>query len=85
MCAEVTERAMANTGRDELLLVGGVGANKRFCEMLKIMCKERGATFFKVPMPLAVDNGAMIAWEGFLRKDESREMEVNPHWRVDEV
>lgn len=85
MLAEVVERAMANTGKKELLLVGGVGANKRFCEMLNIMCKERGAKFFKVPMNLAVDNGAMIAWEGFLRKDEKQDFEVDAHWRVDEV
>jgi N6-L-threonylcarbamoyladenine synthase len=85
MLAEVVERAMAHTDNNELLLVGGVGANKRFCEMLGVMCKERGATFFKVPMDLAGDQGAMIAWEGYLRKDESGDMEVNPHWRVDEV
>jgi N6-L-threonylcarbamoyladenine synthase len=83
--AEATERAMAYTDKKELLLVGGVGANKRFCEMLDIMCKERGAKFYKVPMDLAGDQGAMIAWEGFLRKDESSDIEVNPHWRTDEV
>ena len=83
MLAEVTERAMANAGKKELLLVGGVGANQRFCEMLSIMCKERGAKFYKVPMDLARDNAAMIAWEGYLRKES--DVEVNPHWRVDEV
>jgi len=85
MLAEVVERAMAHTGKQELLLVGGVGANKRFCEMLDIMCKERDAVFYKVPMDLAGDQGAMIAWEGFLRKNESGDIEVNPHWRTDEV
>ncbi|MBU0457623.1 MAG: UGMP family protein, partial [Nanoarchaeota archaeon] len=85
MLTEVVERAMAHIGKKELLLIGGVGANKRFCEMLEIMCKERGAKFYKVPMSLAGDQGAMIAWEGFLRKDEKREIEVNPHWRVDEI
>ena len=85
MLTEVAERAMANTGKEELLLVGGVGANKRFCEMLNIMCKERGAKFFKVPMDLAGDQGAMIAWEGFLRQKESGDIEVKPHWRTDEV
>ena len=85
MCAEVAERALAHTEKKELLLVGGVGANKRFCEMLKIMCKERGATFHLVPMELATDNGAMIAWEGFLRKDTFGDGEVNAQWRTDEV
>ena len=85
MCAEVVERALAHSGKKELLLVGGVGANKRFCEMLELMCKERGAKFYKVPMDLAGDQGAMIAWEGFLRKDSYGDIEVNPHWRADEV
>ena len=85
MLTEVVERAMAHTDKKELLLVGGVGANKRFCEMLDIMCKERDAKFYKVPMSLAGDQGAMIAWEGFLRKNESGDIEVNPHWRTDEV
>jgi len=85
MLAEVVERAMAHTGKKELLLVGGVGANQRFCEMLNVMCRERGAKFYKVPMSLAGDQGAMIAWEGFLRKKSYGDIEVNPHWRTDEV
>lgn len=85
MCTEVVERAMANTGKKELLLVGGVGANQRFCQMLEIMCLERGAKFYKVPLDLAGDQGAMIAWEGYLRKDHYGDMEINPHWRADEV
>ena len=85
MLAEVVERAMAHTGKKELLLVGGVGANKRFCEMLDLMCKERGAKFHKVPMDLAGDQGAMIAWEGFLRMKDYGDEEVIPHWRTDEV
>lgn len=85
MLTEVAERALAHTEKKELLLVGGVGANNRFCEMLDLMCKERGAQFFKVPSELVRDNGAMIAWEGFLRKDQFGDMQVNPHWRIDEI
>lgn len=87
MCTEIAERALAHIEKKELLLVGGVGANKRFGEMLNLMCKEREATFHFVPMDLATDNGAMIAWEGFVRKDEpgNENREVNPHWRTEEV
>ncbi len=85
MLAEVTERVMANSGKNELLLVGGVGANKRFCEMLTIMCKERGALFYSVPGELVRDNGAMIAWEGFLQKGQLGDIGARPHWRIDEV
>ena len=85
MMAEVVERAMAHTEKKELLLVGGVGANKRFCQMLDIMCQERGAKFYKVPMNLAGDQGAMIAWEGYIRREQFSDIKVNPWWRTDEV
>jgi glycoprotease/Kae1 family metallohydrolase len=86
MATEVTERAMSNTQKNELILVGGVGANKRFCEMLDLMCKARGAVFYNVPMKLAGDQGAMIAWEGYLRRDEAQQVfKVNSKWRTDEV
>ena len=84
-CCEIAERAMAATGKQELILVGGVGANTHFCQMLKKMCEERNATFFNVPMNLAGDQGAMIAWEGFIRIQEKTEMKVNCKWRTDEV
>lgn len=85
MLTEVVERAIAHTEKKELVLIGGVGANKRFCEMLEIMCKERGCKFYKVPMSLAGDQGAMIAWEGYLRRKEFGDIKVRPHWRIDEV
>ena len=85
MCAEVAERALAHADKKELLLVGGVGANTRFCEMLTIMCAARETKFYQVPMDLAGDQGAMIAWEGFLRKDQSGDITVKPHWRTDEI
>jgi len=64
MLVETAERALAHTGKDELLLGGGVGCNKRLQEMCEIMCKERGAKFFCPPASLLVDNGAMIAYLG---------------------
>lgn len=85
MLAEVSERALAHTGKKELLLVGGVGANQRFCEMLSLMCQERKAKFYKVPVELAGDNGAMIAWEGWLRKREYKDEGVKTFWRINEV
>ena len=81
MLAEVAERALAHTGKQELLLVGGVAANQRLRAMLTLMCQGRGTRFYTVPMDLATDNGAMIAWEGFLRKEQYGDMGVQPHWR----
>jgi len=88
MLAEVAERAMAHTGKSELILIGGVAANKRLCEMLSIMCKERNASFFPVPLEYCGDQGVMIAWQGILEYKAGKrisEIEIYPYERVDEV
>ena len=60
-CVEVAERALAHTGKTELLLGGGVACNDRLREMSKIMCDERGANCFWPEKPFCIDNGTMIA------------------------
>jgi N6-L-threonylcarbamoyladenine synthase len=87
---EATERAIAHINKKEILLTGGVAANSRLQEMLKIMSKERGVKFAVVPLALAGDNGAMIAWQGLLeyvagKKQINKATEINQHWRTDEV
>src|SRR3989344_3997791 len=66
MLIEVSERAMAHTGKKELLLGGGVACNRRLQEMAKIMCRERNAKCFVPENQFLVDNAAMIAWLGIL-------------------
>ena len=61
MLLEVTERAMAHTGKNELILGGGVACNKRLQEMSKIMTEQRGANVFFIDNQYYVDNAAMIA------------------------
>ena len=87
MLTEVTERAMAHTDKEEILLVGGVAANKRLQEMLNIMCEERGAKLFFVPMEYAGDNGTMIAWNGIVSNDPIKieDSKINQKWRTDQV
>ena len=46
MLVEITERAMAHVGSNEVLIVGGVGCNERLQEMMGIMAKERGGMVF---------------------------------------
>ncbi|MCK9568025.1 N(6)-L-threonylcarbamoyladenine synthase Kae1 [Candidatus Pacearchaeota archaeon] len=64
MLIETAERALAHTGKKELLLGGGVACNSRLQEMAKKMCDERGVKFFVPPNNLLTDNGAMIAYLG---------------------
>ncbi len=89
MLVEITERAMAHTNKKELILTGGVAANKRLQEMCRIMCEERGASFSAPKMELAGDNGAMISWNGILAKKDAtknyKKIDINPKWRAEEV
>ncbi|MDP3918803.1 MAG: KEOPS complex N(6)-L-threonylcarbamoyladenine synthase Kae1 [Nanoarchaeota archaeon] len=86
MLIEVTERALAHCEKNEVLLIGGVAANKRFSEMLHDMCKSRGAQAYTVPMEYAGDQGAMIAYQGYLEKDKQQtDFDFNPRWRIDEI
>ena len=66
MLVEVTERALSHTQKDEVMLCGGVSANKRLREMLNVMATEHGAKFYMPEMKLCGDNGVMIAWLGLL-------------------
>ncbi len=90
MLTEITERAMAHTEKEEVLLGGGVACNKRLQEMVETMAKERGAKFFCPPNEFLVDNGAMIAWTGLLMYESGMEMKleetkVRQNYRTDEV
>ncbi|MCK4780401.1 MAG: tRNA (adenosine(37)-N6)-threonylcarbamoyltransferase complex transferase subunit TsaD, partial [Candidatus Lokiarchaeota archaeon] len=50
MVAEVTERALAHTEKKEVLLTGGVAANKRLQSMIEYISKEHDARFEVVPL-----------------------------------
>jgi len=90
MVTEVTERALAHTEKKEVLLTGGVAANKRLQSMLNVIAEEHDATFSVVPLEFATDNGAMIAWTGVLAYTHGLitplpESYVKLRWRVDKV
>ena len=90
MVCEVTERALAHTEKKEILLTGGVAANKRLQFMLSLIAKDHGVSFNKVPLEFATDNGAMIAWTGLLAFRSGivtpiEESIVKLRWRIDRV
>ncbi len=93
MLTEVSERALAHTGKTELVLGGGVACNKRLQEMCQKMCEARGAKSFVPENSLLVDNAAMIAWTGILRfqaeggiaPDQIETLVKDPYLRTDEV
>ncbi|MGC9309186.1 MAG: KEOPS complex N(6)-L-threonylcarbamoyladenine synthase Kae1 [Candidatus Nanoarchaeia archaeon] len=95
MLIEAAERAMAHTGKQELLLGGGVACNSRLQEMASIMCKERNARFFCPDKSLLVDNAAMIAYLGLKmfksgifcqpRTKQFEELDIEPRQRTDDL
>ena len=87
-CVEVAERAMAHTGKNELLLGGGVACNERLKQMARIMCTERGGESFCPDRTFCVDNGTMIAELGRKMVESGTvtslmDSSVNPGLRTD--
>jgi len=90
MLMEVTERAIAHTGKKEILLGGGVACNSRLQEMAKILAKERGIKCYILENQYNVDNAAMIALTGALMLESGvstslAESVIKPYERTDEV
>lgn len=64
MLVEITERAMAHVGSQEVMIVGGVGCNLRLQEMMGLMAGQRGAKMHATDERFCIDNGLMIACAG---------------------
>ncbi len=91
MITEAVERALSATEKKELLVVGGVSANKKLSDMLKLACFRHKVKFNSCPVSFAGDNGVQIAWTGILSYLKSKDFVdisksfVNQSWRVDSV
>ncbi|MHA1576555.1 MAG: bifunctional N(6)-L-threonylcarbamoyladenine synthase/serine/threonine protein kinase [Candidatus Thorarchaeota archaeon] len=89
MLAEVAERAIAHTKKQELLLTGGVARNNRLNDILAGVAERHNAKFHRVSPPLAGDQGAMIAWTGIVQYNNGDKLDIDksqvrPKWRTDE-
>ncbi len=90
MVAEVTERALAFTGKKEAMIVGGVAANRRLSEMMMTMAARHSASVSLAPVEYSGDCGAQIAWTGLLAyrcgvSVPLAESSVRQSWRLDSV
>ncbi|XP_067937784.1 tRNA N6-adenosine threonylcarbamoyltransferase-like [Watersipora subatra] len=90
MLIEITERAMAHCGSQQVLVVGGVGCNMRLQEMMSIMASERNASLCATDDRYCIDNGAMIAQAGSLMYETGyvtpwMETSITQRFRTDEV
>jgi len=89
-CVEVAERALAHTGKNEVLLGGGVACNQRLRDMCSLMASERSAESFVPEKMYCVDNGSMIAVLGRLqllhgKSTEPRNSAIDQHLRTNET
>ena len=80
MLVEITERAMAHCGRNDVLIVGGVGCNKRLQEMMGIMARSRGGNVCAMDSRYCIDNGAMIAQAGACAFQMGMTTELDNSW-----
>lgn len=89
-CIEVAERALAHSGKNEVLLGGGVACNNRLREMSSQMAKDREATSHAPPRMYCIDNGTMIGLLGYIelksgRKTTFETSGINQYLRTDDT
>jgi N6-L-threonylcarbamoyladenine synthase len=82
-------RALATTGLNCLVAVGGVAANRKLREKLGRALKERSGELYFPRPEFCTDNGAMVAYNGYLYLSRSRQEElsihVKPRWPMEEL
>jgi N6-L-threonylcarbamoyladenine synthase len=66
--------ALARTGLSQLVVAGGVGANVQLRAALEQAIGARGGRVFYPPLELCTDNGAMIAYAGYVRLRQMAEV-----------
>ena len=80
-------RALRASGRQDLIIAGGVSANLRLRERLEAMVQREGAALHYARPEHCTDNGAMIALAGYLRLAAGQRdpLEVSPRarWPLD--
>lgn len=80
------ERAVKQTGIKRLVAAGGVSANKQLREKLKAMADETGGRVFYPRPEFCTDNGAMIAYTGYVKisagRSEPLEFAAYPRWPI---
>ncbi len=79
-----SRRALEQCGLNTMIAAGGVSANRQLREGLQQMMMERGGRVYFPRPEFCTDNGAMIAYAGYLRlkagHSESLAFAAHPRW-----
>ncbi len=82
-------RAVAETGRQRLVIAGGVGANRSLRQQLSDWGRANGVEVFYPRPAFCTDNGAMIAYAGAARLVPGLKpppgILARPRWPLDEL
>ncbi len=82
-------RALQQTGYKRLVIAGGVSANKQLRHQLAELMQQIGGEVFYPRPQFCTDNGAMIAYAGFLRMKNGERTDlavsVKPRWPMTEL
>lgn len=83
------KRALQQTGYQRLVMAGGVSANKQLRQELATFMQEFGGEVFYPRPQFCTDNGAMIAYAGFVRLNNGERSDlavsVKPRWNMTEL
>tara|TARA_B100000035_G_scaffold311580_1_gene321378 strand:+ start:19741 stop:20745 length:1005 start_codon:yes stop_codon:yes gene_type:complete len=84
-----TLKAMDSLNLNQIVVSGGVGANKQLREKLIKSSQKNNFQLFFPSLEFCTDNGAMIALAGYLRHSLSEKKDyrftVMPRWRLTEI
>ena len=82
--------ALKQSGLNQLVVAGGVGANKHLRAQLVSAANKRGHSVFYPDLEFCTDNGAMIAFAGAMRlQHQAAQLDyrfnVKPRWDLQEL
>jgi len=81
------KQALQQTGHREIIIAGGVGANQLLRKRIAELASDLHVKAYFPSLELCTDNGAMIAYAGYLRLkagfSEGLDYAVYPRWSLE--
>ncbi len=82
-------RALQQTGLQNLVVAGGVGANQALRQALQTMAEKESVQLYYPRLEFCTDNGAMIAYAGYQRlqhgQHDDLSIKVYPRWHMETI